>query len=106
MTQKTITKPWPAGTEITVFSGVLIDKDPRAAGWVKAALFGHADDLHSDVFDEKTNMQIKLVFRDDGVELSAPQLAATAFNGSAYLRVSELDAASREEFVLFAGEVA
>lgn len=98
MTEKTATNLWPAGAEITVLSGVLIDKAPQAAGWVKAALFGHADDLHCDVFDEKNSMQIKLAFRDNGVELSVPQLAGTEFTGSAFLAISEIDAESREEF--------
>ncbi len=92
---------WPEGAETTVFSGAIIDKAPQAAEWVKAALFGEDDDLHCDVFDEKTSMQIKLSYRADGVELSAPQLAGTEFRSSAFLAISDIDEESSEEFAAF-----
>lgn len=49
--------------------------DENLAELVKVSLFGSFDDLHSDVFDERTSMELDLAFGPNGFEVSVPKLA-------------------------------
>jgi hypothetical protein len=63
-----------AGT-VELKSGKIVEVDEDLGAYVAGLLFDDYCDLYMDVYNEKTEMTIRMEFCTDGVRLSAPQLA-------------------------------
>jgi hypothetical protein len=63
-----------------VLSGVFLDAHEDLGAIVCGFLFGDRSDLYTNVFNEKTEMTIRLEFQAGGVRVSVPVLTDREYN--------------------------
>jgi hypothetical protein len=75
MTRNEMTKALGQVGSRDFLSGLLIDAEEDLGSMVCGSLFGDMSDFFTDIFYEKTEMPIHMVFQADGVHLSVLDLA-------------------------------
>ncbi len=75
MTRTEMIEAMTQAGSLETMSGQLIDAEEDLGGVICGSLFGDMSDFYTDVFYEKTEMLIRLVFQANGIHLSVPDLA-------------------------------